>query len=377
MPAKTTSSKTRSQRKTKKVKKTKSKKPVTSKKPLKKSKESTPKHDITIKDEVIDKAVSELKKWNKRQIEKREKETGKQSLFDEDDEDSDMNLFMFVTNVKYFSKKSTLKPKCIKLDHSIHNIDSDDPEAMKICVFVKDNSIDEELLNKIEEAKIPHLAKIIEGRELKTTYKSFQARRKLLSEYDMFLSDDNLITALPKLLGKVFYQSSKFPVPIRVHTHNQPKISLVSLKNHIAKAIDSLYFIPPMGVNITLNLGNVNQKPSDLHENIHKIASFMDQYPIRMVQLKLEKSPALPVYIRHKLYTEADIDHGEQSKEKNEKEKSEGLSAFDEGLIELALDEDEEKKILESKQQAKKELKRKHETDAEVPEKKAKATATN
>jgi ribosome biogenesis protein UTP30 len=51
--------------------------------------------------------------------------------------------------------------------------------------------------------------------KLKTKYKSFESRRQLVAEYDIFLADERIISLLPKLLGKTFYKvTAKRPVPV-------------------------------------------------------------------------------------------------------------------------------------------------------------------
>lgn len=51
--------------------------------------------------------------------------------------------------------------------------------------------------------------------KLKARYKSFESRRQLLAEHDIFLADTRIITFLPNILGKTFYKAgSKRPVPV-------------------------------------------------------------------------------------------------------------------------------------------------------------------
>jgi ribosome biogenesis protein UTP30 len=46
-------------------------------------------------------------------------------------------------------------------------------------------------------------------------YKSFESRRQLLSEYDVFLADERIIHLLPVALGSTFYKSTtKRPLPV-------------------------------------------------------------------------------------------------------------------------------------------------------------------
>ncbi|VEU24150.1 DEKNAAC105483 [Brettanomyces naardenensis] len=302
-----------------------------------------------IKDSILDKAASELKKWSQRQVEQAEQKSSKRSLFEQDDED--LSLYLQATSGKFFAKKPTLKPKAIRLAHTVHNLDE-----FKICLFVKDGSIDEKLLSEIEAEEIPNLSKIIPANELKTTYKTFETRRRLASEYDMFLSDDNIVTILPKLLGKIFYGNSKYPIPIRIGTKEEA-VSIVTLKSKIEKAVNSVYYIPPTGVNLSIKIGRVDQDSEKLRENVHLIVEHLAKFPIRMVQLKMTNSPAIPVYISEKIYDEGDVVDDEAEVDRKELEDDEeevDLGTFEKGLIELAVDEDEAKEIIG-------ERKRKHE----------------
>lgn len=316
---------------------------------------------IRAAEKIVDKAVLELSKWNDRKLQKEQDKSGKLALFDEDSKD--LCLYLQATSLKFFAKKQSLKPKGIKLKHSINNLDLDDGEPCKVCVFVKDNTIDESLLEKIEAENIPHLEKIIPAKELKTTYKSFEARRKLWEKYELFLSDDYLITTLPKLLGKRFYGSAKFPIPIKVYSKDKTAVSVQTLKNQILKVLHSTYFIPPMGVNISLKLGSLKQDRKNLHDNLNTIINYLSRFPIRILQLKLEASPSIPIYVNRKVHSDEDVIGGKLPVGKDtepalEKDDSDELSLYERGLIELAFDEEEARKVIDSKRA--KHKKRKH-----------------
>lgn len=51
---------------------------------------------------------------------------------------------------------------------------------------------------------------IIPYKVLKTEYKPFEAKRRLLGNFDMFLSDDRIRRLLPSHLGKHFYDRKKY-----------------------------------------------------------------------------------------------------------------------------------------------------------------------
>lgn len=61
------------------------------------------------------------------------------------------------------------------------------------------------------------IGRVIGVQKLKAKYKSYESRRQLLSEYDIFLADERIITYLPATLGKIFFKSTaKRPIPVRL-----------------------------------------------------------------------------------------------------------------------------------------------------------------
>ncbi|ODV93921.1 hypothetical protein PACTADRAFT_51668 [Pachysolen tannophilus NRRL Y-2460] len=329
------------------------------------------KDDVLIPFETIDKALNALGKFLNEK--KARNEVEKKSLLFDDDL---INYFLQITTTKFMNDKPLSKPKAIQVPHKIYG-----DENLKICVFVRDNIVDEKLLNEIEESNIPNLSKIITAKELKGEYKPYEAKRKLLSEYDLFLSDDGLITTLPKLLGKIFYEtSSKFPLPIKVipNSNHTNKLSIKTLTNSIIKAINSVFYTLPVGVNISLKIGDNTFKNNQLIENIQTIIKQFqitsisnNNNKIRSVQLKSADSPSLPLYYLEKIYSEEDIikeeEEEEEKKKHNKKQEQENVSStidlpsnieipqgikltnFEKGLLELATEPESVNKILSKK----------------------------
>lgn len=53
--------------------------------------------------------------------------------------------------------------------------------------------------------------------KLKIKYKSYESRRQLVAEYDIFLADNRIVNRLPQTLGKTFYRSTaKRPIPVQL-----------------------------------------------------------------------------------------------------------------------------------------------------------------
>lgn len=61
--------------------------------------------------------------------------------------------------------------------------------------------------------------------KLRARTKPYEAKRLLASSYDLFLADDRVITLLPPILGKAFYEKKRHPIPVNlVHSNLQKEI---------------------------------------------------------------------------------------------------------------------------------------------------------
>lgn len=297
--------------------------------------------EITIKDTTIEKAVSALSKWNK----DKQQESDKKDLFEE--EDDDIPLYLSVTSNKYFTDTSVLKPRMLSLSHPIYNL-----EDSRVCLFVKDDLFDADAKDKLEslkESSLKNLAEIVTVKELKTVYKSYESRRRLLSQYDIFLTDSSIANMIPKLLGKVFFDSPKFPLTVNIT--DKKVLSFEKLIRNFEKALHSVGFMLPMGINASFKLGMLGQDIEHLKENIHTIAKYLEKFSIRLIQIKLKSSPSLPIYINKKIFSDADI-IDEKNTESKEIDSEIPLSIYAEGLKELGLDEEEANRLFGGKRQS-------------------------
>lgn len=57
--------------------------------------------------------------------------------------------------------------------------------------------------------KLVLMLQVISYKTLKKEYKMFEAKRRLLNSFDLFLSDDRIRRLLPSHLGKHFYEKKK------------------------------------------------------------------------------------------------------------------------------------------------------------------------
>lgn len=95
--------------------------------------------------------------------------------------------------------KPTPKPQQVKVSHPFNN----PKNTTRVCVFVKDPAKD--FKDKIQDLKIPCIAKVIGYDKLKREYKQFKDKKTLLNEYDIFLADLRIYKMLPECLGREFY----------------------------------------------------------------------------------------------------------------------------------------------------------------------------
>ncbi|CAM9020179.1 unnamed protein product [Wickerhamomyces anomalus] len=281
-----------------------------------------------VDDKKISKALSELKKFVANST---KEEESKAQLF-EDELSNDLQIIFTKKNL--FTSKKNFKPKLIHIQDKPQN-----EEQPKIVLFVRDDVIDKELLEKIEESELNSLIEqIITGSDLKSTYKQYEKRRELYSLNDIFLADDSLITTLPKLLGKVFYDSKKLPIPIKINKEN---FSIQSVINQVNKISNSIVYSLPRSNNLSVNLGSIETIDESVLKQV--IEHFQNE-ELRSIFIKTNQSPALPLYELDTVYTEDDVKptDKEEIKAKESNVSIEGLpeniklSEFEKGLIELA-----------------------------------------
>lgn len=283
-----------------------------------------------VSEKVLEKAVSELKKFNERQREAKENndDDKKLQLFDNDQEDEE-SFYLTIESKKFFSSKPQFKPKSIKLTKSINS------ESITTCLIIRDDFIKtDEMLENLENEIDLKINEFIPLKIIKNEYKNFEKRREFHSKFDFFLVDESILNIMPNSLGKIFYESNKFPIPIRITSLGNPKeLSLVTLKNQVNKALSSTSYLPPIGTNISVKIGFINYDTKDLIDNINDVIKSLNINDIKSIHLKSTTSPALPLFYTDKLYSDEDVAEEEEPKEEEETEGK--LTAFEQGLLEL------------------------------------------
>ncbi|KAJ5953379.1 hypothetical protein N7454_000275 [Penicillium verhagenii] len=288
----------------------------------------------------VTKASSALLRYIKSNQEEKEKSATKKTLIgdnDSDDEETPMNneaVWLILTTKKHVVDKNRLKPGKISLPHSLNSSPS-----LSICLItadpqrgvkdiVADPSFPKELSSRID--------KVIGFSKLKARYQSFESRRQLLGEHDVFLADDRIINRLVTTLGKVFYKSSKRPIPIRIAEIEKLDGKRVKKdpKQKPAKEDRSAAFAAPLivakEIERTLSCASVQLAPSttaairigtskftadQLSENVAAVVQGMTEKfvtkgwkNLKAIHVKGANTMAMPIWLASELWVEdADV----------------------------------------------------------------------
>ena len=166
--------------------------------------------------------------------------------------------------------------------------------------------------------------------KLRKRFKSFEQKRALLAEYDLFMVDDRIIKSVAEFLGKTFYKSkAKRPIPVRLTAgawvdktakkDTKEPLNLVGTPQGVAKeietALNSTYLSMSDSANTSIKIGNLSQTPQQLNENTAAVVSALtsSHVPqgwrgIRSLFLKGPSTKALPLWSVEQMWTdEAEI----------------------------------------------------------------------
>ncbi|KIX92317.1 uncharacterized protein Z520_11925 [Fonsecaea multimorphosa CBS 102226] len=246
----------------------------------------------------------------------------------EDDatDDPTAPIWLTLTTKQHIVDKNRLKPSKIAVPHPLNT----SPD-LRICLITTDPQ--RAVKNVVADPAFPEhlksrITRIIGYTKLKARYKTFEQLRELLSEHDLFLADDRIVTRLPGILGKVFYKgTSKRPIPImiadpRKDKPNKPKkskedstaaspTSPSALAKEIEKALNAVPVSLRPGTLVAVRAGLASFKPEQLSENIAAIVSKLIEKHVvkgwrnvRGIHIKGQSSFAVPIWLADDLWTE-------------------------------------------------------------------------
>lgn len=274
----------------------------------------------------------------------RKESAGKANLLDdadEDDENADDNstpVWLAITTKKHMADQRRMKPGKIVVPFPLQS--SASPE-LRVCLITADPQ--RKYKDLIASERFPaqlssRVTRVLGMEKLKAKYKTYEARRQLFAEYDLFLADDRIITRLPTALGKVFYASgAKRPIPVSLQGKaenardeqgnkrvklseggekvKRADITPEAAAHEIERAIGAALVHLAPSTNTSVKVGKSSFSPDQVAANIEAVVkSLTEKYipkgwrNVRAIHIKGPNTAALPIWLADELWeNEADI----------------------------------------------------------------------
>lgn len=203
------------------------------------------------------------------------------------------------------------------------------PEDVRICIFTKDPQRaykDLVASDAFPAALRTKVVRVLGVEKLRKRYKSFEQKRALLAEFDIFMVDDRIIKIVAEFLGKTFYQSkAKRPIPIRLTAgayidKNAKKDSkeaqnVVGTPQGVAKeietALNSTYLSMSQSANTSIRIGTLSMTAQQITANTTAVVNavvpkHVEQgwRNVRSLHIKGPATKALPIWLADELWTD-------------------------------------------------------------------------
>jgi ribosome biogenesis protein UTP30 len=241
------------------------------------------------------------------------------------------------------------------------------PSDVRVCLFTKDpqRAYKDLVASDAFPATLrTKIVRVLGVDKLKKRYKSFEQKRALLAEFDVFMVDDRIIKIVAEFLGKTFYASkAKRPIPIRLTAgayidrtakkENKEPQNVVGTPQGVAKeietALNSTYLSMSNSANTSIKIGTLSMTPEQITENtVAVVAALIPRHieqgwrNIRSLHIKGPTTKALPIWLSDELWVEeaAILDQPYQGKRIGEGKTAERKRKWEEWEEEM-LDDDE------------------------------------
>jgi ribosome biogenesis protein UTP30 len=248
---------------------------------------------------------------------------------------------------KHIIDEKRLKPTKVPLPHTLNLV-----EATSICIITPDpqRTFKDVVSHPHFLSALGKQIRILGVTKLKQRYKTFEARRQLRAQYDVFLADDRIITMLPRLLGKIFYEHGKRPMPIRLaapkvqdangkyvkpaKTEGKSVLTPAGFAQEIEQALTSSRIHLTPSTTTAVQVGWSVFTPEAVAANITALIEGMvkdDIIPhgwrnIRSIHIKGPTTVALPVWMAEQLWVDEEdvIEDAEAAEIAKQREKKSG-----------------------------------------------------
>ena len=156
--------------------------------------------------------------------------------------------------------------------------------------------------------------------KLRAKYKSFESRRQLLREHDVFLADDRVVTLLPQTLGKAFYRTSaKRPVPVIITGSKASREKLPpsersvctpsAMANEIARALSAARVNLAPSTSTAIRVAKADWPEEQVVENVEvlvreMVERFVPQRwsNVKSLHIKGPRTTGLPLWMADQLW---------------------------------------------------------------------------
>ncbi|XP_014855685.1 PREDICTED: ribosomal L1 domain-containing protein 1 isoform X1 [Poecilia mexicana] len=171
----------------------------------------------------------------------------------------------------------------------------------EVCLFTRDEPrMSAEQTQRfykklLEERGVRNVSEIIPLNTLKKEYKPYEAKRRLLGNFDMFLSDERIRRLLPSHLGKHFYTTKKMPISINLQSNN--------LGRDVQRLVQGTRLtVTNRGCCSMARVAHSNMTADEVTENVEAAVRTvaaklrMKGSVVKLIHLKSLTSVALPIY---------------------------------------------------------------------------------
>ncbi|CAL8302359.1 unnamed protein product [Lota lota] len=173
-------------------------------------------------------------------------------------------------------------------------------ETDEVCLFTRDEpnmtaDQTQRFYKRLLQEKGINITEVIPYKLLKTEYKSIESKRRLLGNFDLFLSDDRIRRLLPSHLGKNFYKNKKDPLSVNLQSKNLAR-DLKSIIHGTRIKINN------KGACSMVSIGHSGMTSEEITDNIESavkavVDKMRTQGPVmKVIHLKSLASVALPIY---------------------------------------------------------------------------------
>ncbi|XP_017339916.2 ribosomal L1 domain-containing protein 1 [Ictalurus punctatus] len=255
--------------------------------------------------------------------------------------DETQQICLLLTFWKIPKQEQTIR---IPLPHALHD------ESTEVCLFTRDEpnmtSDQTERFYKtlLTQSGVKCMPQVIPFKVLKTEYKPFEAKRKLLGNFNIFLADARIRRRLPSHIGKHFYERKKAPLSVNL------------MSKHLARDLDRLV----QGTTLTINkkgscclvrVAHSGMTTDEIVENIATAVSTISTKlhlkgrSIKIIHIKSHTSVALPIYtsdLSHLKVLEEQLKEARLAKETKKSKEKAGLKVNQDGVKEAVAEKDVE-----------------------------------